>query len=72
MAFSESDVFDRFYHVANKKCEKCGRTLLYNERGKRNIYYGWEAHHVNHVASGGKDYLSNMRILCWPCHKATF
>ena len=69
MGFSEA-IKRQAFDNANKKCEKCGKQLVwgnYNE-GERGA---WEAHHKTAVSSGGKDILSNCMILCLDCHKKT-
>jgi 5-methylcytosine-specific restriction endonuclease McrA len=61
MAFSEETKKDALKN-AGFKCEKCGKSLSMSTA---------EAHHKTSVASGGKDILSNCKILCHDCHTNT-
>ena len=66
MAFSkrkEKKIFDN----AGGKCEKCGKQIVFENRtkGERGA---WNAHHKNHVSSGGSDTASNGKALCIDCH----
>jgi len=58
MAFSQSTKQSALQRAGNE-CEKCG---------KHSYNGNLEFHHVNHVASGGSNALSNCRVLCVPCH----
>jgi len=42
----------------NPKCQRCGVT------------HDLEVHHVRPLASGGSNELSNLMVLCHPCHRA--
>jgi len=81
MAFSKTTV-DAAWKRADGKCEcrrsthnhpytRCGKTLVYENRGKDGARGAWEAHHKTAVSSGGSDALSNCEILCVDCHKKT-
>lgn len=59
------------WNRANGHCESCGKTLSWNKRGIEGACGAWEAHHKTSVAAGGSDALSNCKILCLNCHKAT-
>ena len=78
MAFSEETVKKAFDN-AGGKCEcrrtshkhpyvRCGKLLVWENRGRGSGKGCWEAHHKN--ANGG-DSKSNCEILCWECHKNT-
>ena len=70
MAFSESMRHEIFMR-AHGRCEKCGKTLVYehHREGERGA---WEAHHRTSVDAGGKDIASNGMALCLDCHKSTY
>ena len=70
MAFSNETVVAAFRR-ANGKCETCGKTLCFENRGKEGAWGAWEAHHITAVERGGSDGLSNCKILCLACHKKT-
>ena len=61
MAFSE-EIKRQALARASNRCEKCGRAVTMSTS---------HAHHMTSVDSGGKDILSNCKILCIPCHKDT-
>lgn len=42
-----------------------GRMIKYTDYGKRDSEYGWEVDHIQRVADGGLDILSNLRPLNW-------
>lgn len=69
MAFPEKVKREIFLN-ANKKCEKCGKQLCF-ENHKEGEKGAWEAHHKVSVAAGGKDIASNGEALCLDCHKKT-
>ncbi|MBI2092352.1 MAG: HNH endonuclease [Deltaproteobacteria bacterium] len=71
MAFSETTVVTAWKN-AGGKCERCGKSLVWENRGRETGYGAWEAHHATSVQSSGGDYPSNCKILCWSCHKKTF
>jgi len=66
MAFSAA-VREQIFNNANGKCEKCDKQIVLGNhtRGERGA---WQAHHKNHVASGGTNTASNGRALCLDCH----
>lgn len=64
------DITEKVWQRANGKCENCGRILHWLDRGKE-TEFGWELHHITPLSLGGSNTLSNCKILCQPCHKAT-
>jgi len=42
--------------------DSCGAWLRFSDYGNRQSKYGWE---IDHITSGGPDYLSNLRPLHW-------
>lgn len=78
MSFSD-DVVKKAFSRADGKCEckrsrhnhpygRCGKELVWDNRGRNSGRGAWEAHHIN---ANGDDNLSNCEILCWDCHKET-
>lgn len=81
MAFSEETVKQAWERSCGK-CEcrrashehhykRCGKDLVFANRGRNSGRGDWEAHHITNVQSGGDDNLSNCEILCWDCHSKT-
>ena len=70
MAFSQSVVSDAWKR-AGGSCERCGKQLSWENRGREGRGR-WETHHKTSVAAGGSDALSNCKILCFDCHALTF
>ena len=79
MAFSHATVLQAWTR-ADGACEcrrrthghpyvRCGKELVWANRGRSSGRGAWEAHHSS--ATGG-DGLANCQILCWDCHSATF
>ena len=52
------------------RCERCGKTLSWKNRGIDGAWGAWEAHHKTSVDADGSNTLSNCEILCLNCHKA--
>lgn len=48
------------FERAHGRCESCGIHLLPGD---------WECHHVIAIKNGGTNDITNLRILCRPCHK---
>lgn len=71
MAFTQETVTTAFKR-AKGKCEACGKTLSFDNRGEEGAWGAWQAHHKTSVKSGGSDALSNCKILCLDCHKKTY
>ena len=68
MPFS-AKIREQIFKNAGGKCEKCHKQIVLgnHKEGERGA---WDAHHKNHVASGGSDTASNGRALCLNCHKS--
>lgn len=45
--------------------DNCGSQISWNEFGNRKSPLGWEIDHINPVANGGEDDLSNLQALNW-------
>lgn len=45
--------------------DTCGSWIAWKDYGNRNSQHGWEVDHIVSVASGGSDFLSNLRPLHW-------
>lgn len=69
MAFSSS-VLETAWKKASGQCERCGKQLVWDNRGREGRGR-WEAHHKTSVAADGSDSLSNCEILCFDCHVGT-
>ena len=67
MAFS-NDIVMRAWRRSGGRCEACGKQLSFENR-VREGRGKWEAH-----SRSGRhlDSITDCRILCWDCHKATF
>ena len=50
---------------------RCSNQVIWLNRGRYRAG-AWEANHKNRVESGGHSGISNLEILCWPCHRETF
>ena len=70
MGFQNFDVRMIFYAV-NGKCERCGKKLDFDQRGRVYGDNGWEAHHKKAASKTGTDNFTNIEILCYACHKKT-
>ena len=53
---------------AGGKCERCGKSLKFENRGREG-WGAWEAHHKD--GNENNDAISNCEILCWECHSKT-
>lgn len=47
----------------NYKCQDCGKDI------RDNIRFPGEAHHIVPISEGGTNELSNLKTLCYSCHK---
>lgn len=63
-----ADIVARAWVCCGGTCEKCGKTLSWGNRGREG-WGKWEAHSRSHQHL---DSVTDCRILCWDCHKATF
>src|SRR5262245_29112947 len=53
------------------RCGSCGtRIAALGNSGRAEHQYGEsaQAHHIEHIKSGGSNVVSNCVILCWSCH----
>ena len=65
MAFPDS-VVTACWQKADRKCEKCGRTLVLENKGR--VGFGcWADHHID--GNPNNDSITNCQILCWRCHE---
>lgn len=67
MAFPDS-VVEAVWQIVNGKCEKCGKQLVWDNRGREDRG-AWEAHHID--GNPNNNTHSNCRILYWDCHRLT-
>ena len=70
MAFPQS-VVKQAWDKVNGHCNRCGKQLVWNNRGDDGQRGAWEAHHKLSQSHGGSDTLSNCEILCLNCHTNT-
>lgn len=68
MAFTE-ETKRRAFERAGKRCELCGKQLVFANRGYNGGRGAWEAHHKIPHSQGGSDIISNCMILCYDCHQ---
>jgi hypothetical protein len=63
MAFSKKDVDFVFFNIAKRKCQCCGKELVYENRdiGSRSA---WHAHHIRPRSVKVDDSILNIAILC--------
>ena len=53
------------YNESVWRWDKCGLVMKWSEHGNRNSENGWEIDHINPVANGDGDELSNLQPLNW-------
>jgi len=54
---------DNFNGGNEYKYDQCGALVRYDDYGNENSNYGWEIDHINPKSEGGKDIISNFRVL---------
>lgn len=62
--WSKGRIIDNFSPL-EWRWDKCGSVMKFSEHGNRNSEFGWEIDHINPVANGGGDELTNLQPLCW-------
>jgi len=50
---------------------RCGKELVWENRGRETGRGAWETHHIVSQEAGGESTYSNCEILCWDCHSRT-
>lgn len=70
MAFGSFDV-KMLFNAQNERCNRCGKKLKFEKRGRGYGDDGWEAHHKKAASKTGTDDFTNIEILCYGCHKKT-
>lgn len=53
------------YNTAYVRKDVCGALIEWVQYGNRDSRYGWEIDHIQAVANGGGDELSNLQPLQW-------
>lgn len=51
------------------RLDACGKTIQRSKHGDTASQYGWEVDHINPVAKGGTDDLTNLRPLLWSLNR---
>jgi hypothetical protein len=62
--WEKADAFNP-YPISERRKDKCGKMIKFDEYGNRNSEYGWEIDHILAVANGGDDDLDNLQPLYW-------
>jgi hypothetical protein len=65
--FNLTDIEFAFTNIARKKCQCCGKDLVYANRQK-GLKGSWHAHHINPKSQGIDNSIENCAILCIDCH----
>lgn len=50
---------------ANWRTDECGALVKWEDYGNRESINGWELDHITPISEGGKDIVSNLRVLHW-------
>lgn len=61
--FSQSDIKYVFFRVALKKCQCCGKNLVFENRDAKDRG-AWHAHHIFPLSEGIDNSRENIAVLC--------
>lgn len=64
MADFTNDVIKAAWDRQSGRCAKCGRWLVWAQRGRRSVTGAWESHHRNPEDQEGRNSLANCIVLC--------